>query len=99
MEAERWLKMCTQYDPDYIECALTLTKVYLAHSNLEKAVKSATDMITRPRTDRRFINHFKLWDCDIPLTVMRILVNKLTMAPTLVSRGEAKYILLLVRYQ
>lgn len=87
--------MCRDFNPAQTECGLALAKVYLGFGMFRNALEEAELLLKTEKKDRVMLNHFKDRQCDIPLLMIELLIQKEKLK--VLSANEAKYFLLMVR--
>jgi predicted nucleic acid-binding protein len=76
---------------------MSLTRLYIAYGALEPALAELEAVLRTVREERQMLNHYKEWECDLPVLAMDVLGLKLRMQPDAAVPHDAVYLALMVR--
>ena len=82
---------------------MALVRLYLQNGNLPLAANELASILQVTTKDRIMMNHFRLWECDLPVFVLEmfgyqnIFTGDKSVKLDLMDADHAKYMLMLVR--
>jgi uncharacterized membrane protein (GlpM family) len=94
--------MCRDFSDSNIECGISLVRLYLGYSQLNKAQDALESMLVLERQKRAMLNYIYPYDCDLPTVAIEVyaavLVANENSMDILQRTNIAKYLLLLVSF-
>lgn len=92
--AIHWMSMCRDFNPNQVECSLSLSRYYYFHGMIDKALAELEKILLRGHEERIMLNMLRTRDCSIPELVVDLFVHKARVG--VLSLGDAKFMLLMV---
>ena len=81
---------------------MALVRLYLQNGNMGLAANELANILQVSTKDRIMMNHFRLWECDLPVFVLEmfgyqnIFTGDKTLKLDLMDESHAKYMIMIV---
>lgn len=86
--------MCRDFNPNQVECGLSLARYYYYHGMVDKAFIELEKILIRGHEDRIMLNMLRTKDCSVPELVIDLFTQKAKIGALTI--GDAKFMLLMV---
>eukprot|EP01038_Epipyxis_sp_PR26KG_P005866 gene5866-8090_t len=88
-----WFKMCRDYNPQQVECSMSLIKLYLSHGVFDLALFELETILRVKNTPRMMLNYHSQYLCELPVLALTLYSNKAILGA--LTAEEAFYSVLL----
>ena len=85
-----------------VDCAMALVRLYLQNGNMPLATNELASILQVTTRDRIMMNHFRLWECDLPVFVLEmfgyhnIFNGERNLKLDLMDQDHARYMIMMV---